>query len=50
MYVMIGVSAFLIVLWGIITVMKYKIQRDHEASDASSQQQDVSEFARIDFF
>jgi len=28
MYVLIGVSVFLIVLWGIITIIKYKTHRD----------------------
>jgi len=31
MYVMIGISTLLIVLWGIITVVKYKIHRENEA-------------------
>jgi hypothetical protein len=41
MYIMIGVSTFLIVLWGIITVLKYKVQQEQEMSQQQDNQNDA---------
>jgi len=34
MYVMIGLSTVLIILWGVITVIKYKVHRENEMLQA----------------